>query len=498
MKKLLIILILIVFGIQVNATNYYVKTGGSDAASGLSDALAWETVTKVNSSMASFSAGDTIFFNRGDTFSGVRISIGKEGSDGTPIVLSAYGTGEKPIITSATGAIYIGGTGRGYWSVNNLDLRTSHATGYTMYRDSWPGDTLGPMPGWEISYCTIYGVIFLSGPNIHIHHNEFDGSTRATVGGGITLREGHSAGALIEYNEIHEYGDRGIWIMRCASNGIIRNNTIYDCYEGAGGDHWGTPVNLDGYSWPIYNWEVYNNYFYDNDGVGISMENGFNHRFYNNIVVGGRLGVSSYHYTGAYGDMRVPPSNDSIYYNLFINCNQGILCFSSNTNIIHNNVFWKGNTIGTERYGVYIHPNDAYGGSNQIINNIFTGGGWTNAVRSSVALADAVDVFDYNVATMASGDIWYGSTLANLQANGHMNNGIFVEPDFINPGVDFRLQGTSDAINAGTSLGYLLDLAGSTVGSSPDIGAYEYNGPHYLRVGNKLQTLDGKLIIILQ
>jgi hypothetical protein len=44
---------------------YYVKSTGSDSNSGLSDALAWKTISKVNSQ--TFSPGDTILFNCGDT-----------------------------------------------------------------------------------------------------------------------------------------------------------------------------------------------------------------------------------------------------------------------------------------------------------------------------------------------------------------------------------------------------------------------------------------------
>jgi parallel beta-helix repeat protein len=79
---------------------YYVKNGGSDGAAGTSDATAWGTITKVNTVWAAgtFAPGDSILFKRGNTFYGT-ITISESGTIGSPIILGAYGTGDKPIIT---------------------------------------------------------------------------------------------------------------------------------------------------------------------------------------------------------------------------------------------------------------------------------------------------------------------------------------------------------------------------------------------------------------
>lgn len=92
---------------------YYVKNGGNDSADGLSDGNAWATLAKVKSEAqneAKFVAGDSILFNRGDTW---REGLGIDnrwcsGSAGSPIVYGAYGTGLRPKILgsydlSATG-----------------------------------------------------------------------------------------------------------------------------------------------------------------------------------------------------------------------------------------------------------------------------------------------------------------------------------------------------------------------------------------------------------
>jgi hypothetical protein len=97
---------------------YYVKNGGSDSADGLSDANAWATVTKVNtfSDTTGFAAGDSILFKRGDIFVlihstegtdpydncvyyGQGLWIQQSGTSGSRIIIGAYGTGARPIIT---------------------------------------------------------------------------------------------------------------------------------------------------------------------------------------------------------------------------------------------------------------------------------------------------------------------------------------------------------------------------------------------------------------
>ena len=73
-------------------TDYYVKTAGSDSNTGLSDAQAWKTITKVNTVWAAgtFAPGDCIYFNRGDTFYGT-LTITESGSSSADITVGAYG-----------------------------------------------------------------------------------------------------------------------------------------------------------------------------------------------------------------------------------------------------------------------------------------------------------------------------------------------------------------------------------------------------------------------
>lgn len=86
------------------AATYYVSTAGSDAADGLTTGTSWQTITKVNA--GAYAPGSQILFNRGDTFTGnVRLSpttVPDGGSQTTPIIVGAYGSGAKPIFNPNT------------------------------------------------------------------------------------------------------------------------------------------------------------------------------------------------------------------------------------------------------------------------------------------------------------------------------------------------------------------------------------------------------------
>ena len=104
--KYLIILLLLLFGIllpQVIArTNYYISTSdGNDNRTALeaqNPTTAWSSIDKLNANFAIIQPGDSILFKRGDIFFGT-LNITKSGTSTNPIVIGAYGIGNKPIIS---------------------------------------------------------------------------------------------------------------------------------------------------------------------------------------------------------------------------------------------------------------------------------------------------------------------------------------------------------------------------------------------------------------
>lgn len=90
---------------RANAANYYFSTSeGDDNRSTLlarSPKTPWKTTKKLNDFFSQLQPGDSVLFKRGEVFFGA-ISMTKEGTDTKPIVLGAYGTGERPVISGFT------------------------------------------------------------------------------------------------------------------------------------------------------------------------------------------------------------------------------------------------------------------------------------------------------------------------------------------------------------------------------------------------------------
>jgi parallel beta-helix repeat protein len=88
--------------LQAFGANYYFSSSGGDdnrtATQARNSATPWKTLKKLEDIFSSLQPGDSVLFRRGESFFG-NIRITKSGSPGAPIVLGAYGRGERPIIT---------------------------------------------------------------------------------------------------------------------------------------------------------------------------------------------------------------------------------------------------------------------------------------------------------------------------------------------------------------------------------------------------------------
>ena len=136
-------------------------------------------------------------------------------------------------------------------------------------------------------------------------------------------------------------------------------------------------------------------------------------------------------------------------YNVFLQVGDAIKFHTCAELILHNNTFYGGREIVTYAPLPSVSSrNNLYTGLNQ----------YGNAVHQSpdpqYCLWD-VDTEEFVIGT------------GNIQAGP-----LFVDKD----GHDVRVQVGSPAINAGTSLGYTVDVLGNPIVGLPDIGAYEYQG----------------------
>ena len=103
--RFLLVLALLCNTVIANATTYYFSTTNGDdsrtSAQAQNQATPWKTLAKLNSFFNSLNPGDFVLFQRGDVFAG-SITVTKDGTNGNPITLGAFGTGAKPVISGFT------------------------------------------------------------------------------------------------------------------------------------------------------------------------------------------------------------------------------------------------------------------------------------------------------------------------------------------------------------------------------------------------------------
>ncbi|QHI70325.1 hypothetical protein [Tichowtungia aerotolerans] len=112
---------------HVPMTYYLDAASGSDTNNGLSTLTPWQTMERLNGE--TFGAGDQILFKRGRTFTG-RFVLNGGGTPESPLVIAAYGSGNKPVLNGGTNdreVIYAEGSSG--FEVRNLQIRNYHPTG---------------------------------------------------------------------------------------------------------------------------------------------------------------------------------------------------------------------------------------------------------------------------------------------------------------------------------------------------------------------------------
>lgn len=87
-----------------SAYTYYVSLTGSDAASGLTPATAWQTIAKVNGT--TLTPGQSVGFQRGGTWA-EQLAPGQSGTASSPITFGVYGVGAWPRITGGTRSLSV-------------------------------------------------------------------------------------------------------------------------------------------------------------------------------------------------------------------------------------------------------------------------------------------------------------------------------------------------------------------------------------------------------
>jgi hypothetical protein len=396
-------------------THYYVDSiSGSDANPGTAPDRAWQTLSAIHTRR--FLPGDTIHLRRGSNWAG-GLTIDDSGVSGSPLTITTYGEGARPVITNPapagvlTSVIII----YGKWVVvEGLLVRDASFAGVFLWTAA-DRNIVRDIEATNVGMgAMIYGQYNLITQN-YIHDPRM---IKSTPGGtddfgavGIVLNGSFNE---ISYNRMincigssYDWGYDGGAVELSAYNRTLEGEVIHHNFaEGCEGF-----IELGGPNGSVRNLTL---------AYNVSANNG---RFLGASLTGG-FAVALY-------NVRV--ENNTIYQvgPRIAGKTERIFCFNAATS----------STMLSAR------------------NNVFYAVGATWGMTTHTGFAHS-----YNLYRLDHGNPEYALTTGEKVA----------DPRFVGGG-DLHLQAGSPAIDAGLRLGYTLDFDGSVVpaGAAPDLGAFE-------------------------
>jgi hypothetical protein len=366
--------IALLLGLAVGAhgTTYYVSPSGDDGAAGTSPSTAWATTDKVNST--TFSAGDSVLFEGGETFSGGLVFT-SGGTPTSPIVVGSYGSGRTTINSDfeekgfhaidcagleVRDLIFVGsgnigpawdtleftgikftnttGTTLEYLRVDNVDVSAYRSRGILLhgqvegggYRDiqitNCVVHDIGVegintiVPSWPVRGDT-YENLYIGDCVVHNITGVAEQGGDGHNGSGIVL--GGVNGGVIEFCDVYNTGrycatggggPLGLWGWECVNIDFRFNESHHN--RTSGGD--GGGLDLDG---GMSFCKMQYNYAHDNDGGNLIMQfkrsrYAGDHIYRYNIIAndgiasGGPMGLIQF-----YSDSSSSPDNVDVYGN---------------------------------------------------------------------------------------------------------------------------------------------------------------------------------------
>ncbi len=500
-------LFLLALGAVVQGTDYYVSASGSDGNSGTSPAEAWQTISKVNST--TFSPGDNIYFEGGQTFSGsLSFSSTDSGTVLNPVTVGSYGTGRATISSGTSRGFYAnncegfvledlifvgsggddtsgsdgvffyrqgGGAHLEYIRIDNLDVSGYYKTGIIV-----GGNVSTGFRDVRITNCVVHdgGDIGISTygkwpPTSRANEDVYVGDCVVyNIRGQLAKTSNHTGngillwsidGAIIEYCEAYNNGEFnsgkaggpiGIWAWE-ANNAVIQFCESYDNDTNNNKD--GGGFDLDG---GVLNSVMQYNYSHGNTGAGYGIYQFTGAREFRNITV--RYNISENDgLVGGYGGISLWSTNSA----------GGI----QNTNIYNNTVYVSENTQGA---GIGDIPDDGttYIYNTEIYNNIVVtvpnkkvvniqdpSGGWTFKGNCYWTYGDNIEI-DWDGTTYTSLAAWRSAT--GQETHDGNDVGFEINPQLLDPGnggtigdphnltslTAYQLNSNSALINAGLGL----------------------------------------------
>ncbi len=417
----------------VVAKKYYADPSSTSLITNGSFANPWKTIAQVNAGTLNLVPGDSVFFKKGQSFTG-SLQITGIGTTASPIVYSTYGTGNKPELTTTTGDV-----------IDIINGQYVIVDGFKILDKTI--DTIAHTTIAKIQY----GIVIQNSPYCTIRNNDI-----SLVGIGITFETG-SDFTTLNNNFIHnlrairntvggtdDYGSNGIVIG--SSFNQIQNNLI----DGA----WASSYDYSfiGGAIQLFNSNINSNRILYNT---VTYCKGF-------IEIGGESNGNAF--------------NNLIAYNKIINCGQ--------TATIHNKFD-----------GSFINTNNTRFFNNTIIETLKGFNSATSLFWFADPTLFDIIILRNNIIWLTSGIDVMTSNLDTLNLI-HKNNiyklrgGILgVNPNYDELVIDnqklfldttgkaenwnLKLANGSVAINFGYDVGLTRDFIGNSIVGNPDAGIYE-------------------------
>ena len=416
-------------------TNYYVDPSSTSATANGSLLYPWKTISQVNSGTTLLNPGDTVFFKRGQIYSG-RLTVNRSGSSTVPIVYTNYGTGELPEFNNSVSGI-INIYNKQYIVIDGFKIidRSISETDHTVQAKISYAINIENSPYCTIRNCDIsrvgVGISVTAGSNYtniignYMHNMRMVRNTPTTV------------------NPDDDYGANPMVIG--TSNNLISNNRFEEC------------------------WALSYDYGYDGGAVeffGANMNN-------NKVIYNTAINCNGFIEIGS--NTNGLAENNIIAYNKIINCGiLGVYQNGATFTVAVKNLQYYNNTI-VETIKQYAKPSVLFWmagtgtpGMVTVKNNIFWLSSGVNVASSKFNTGQMIHT--NNIYRMSSGLLGMTLNSSEILSN---NASIFTNTTGDPANWNLQLPTGSIAINFGTTIGMNKDFAGNPIIDAPDAGIYE-------------------------
>lgn len=473
-----ILMTLPITGFAAEGKVYYIDSvDGDDSASGTASSSAWKTTANIES--LSLNAGDKILFKRGGIYD-CTIELTCSGTAESPILISAYGEGNRPLLTTDKRDAVIKLFDCDYVTVSELELTAHNGGGIWVDAVTKPscGVTVenvvmhdmqnykvktrdnfseGPISGRAGIVIKRYGASSYPVNDFTARKCEiYDTGNGIFFTGGANLNKN----ALVEDCYFHDMDAEAVVLEGC-DGALVTNCRAIDCCQGEGVDENGKVLYYIAAMW--FHYSINSTFSHceiaGQRNIGDGMTVDFDHHSYN----------CTYEYIYSHDNMRfmvnnsmkdAPNRGNTVRYCLSVNDNYNSSCLSSDSGE-YNFSFYNNTIIGCGDF-TFRHTFDSI-----VANNIIIPKKRSRILFRTNEMKDSTTTFTNNC--------YYNIQTPLIELGAINVNPGFVSEDISDPN-SFMLSKDSPLIGAGIEIdGNEKDFFGNEI-TSNNIGCYGGNG----------------------